>query len=502
MQLLAAENREQSRVPVSGKRRALDQLLRPSISGASGGLESWREHVQYTCARLAKLGVPLSEVHAELAKFRPLAVARLRPRFGPRRAGAMVAWLQQQIQLELSQAYLASQSNAVAALLAVLDAELGAADLNHLLQQLLRHAAQVFPLRWAEVLLVEDGRRLRHAATLGLEPGMILEPVGVGSFFQDVLRRGKPAFLLDAANDPRVAQPYFRTLEVKSVWAVPLLRRVPNRGREVLGVLCLAFDRTYECLPKERDLLLALAERSSMAIERTRMAERLGREQARVTELSRRLLDAQDEERRRISRDLHDETGQSLMALRLYLEMGLRQPSPANARHWLAKGISLVDQSVAELRRLLAELSPLLLDELGLEAALRLELRRLRAQQQWRTRFQFCCPTGRLDPKLEILAYRVVLEGLRNAARHAHARRVDLRIAADHAGLDIRLRDDGVGLPASAPAASARFGLAGMRERVRLAGGTLELSSADGTGLCIAVHIPLIQHAAAAAHAS
>ncbi|MGH9393696.1 MAG: sensor histidine kinase, partial [Terriglobales bacterium] len=275
------------------------------------------------------------------------------------------------------------------------------------------------------------------------------------------------------------------------------------RGRpEVLGILCLAFDRRYQCLPKERELLLALAERSTLAIERTRMSETLGREQARVTELSRRLLDAQDEERRRISRDLHDETGQSLMALRLYLEMGLRQPSSADARHWLTKGIALVDQSVAELRRLLAELSPLLLDELGLEAALRLELRRLRAQQQWRTRFHYSCPFGRLDSKIEILIYRVVLEGLRNAARHARARCIDLRIVVTSQDLTIRLRDDGVGLREGGAGGSARFGLAGMRERIRLAGGRLELSSGRGTGLCVLAHIPLAPQNAAAAHAS
>lgn len=479
----------------------MEQVVLPKLQSPAT-IEDWREHIQYASARLAKLGVPLSEVHAELANFRPLATACLQAQLGPRRAAAVVAWLQQQTQLELSQAYLAAQGNAVAALLAVLDAELSAADLDQLLQRLLRHAANVFPLRWAEILLAEDGRRLRHAATLGIEAGMILEPAGVGSFFDEVLRRGRPAFLLDAANDPRVAQPYFRALEVKSVWAVPLLRRAPHRRPEGLGVFCLAFDRTYECLPKERELLLALAERSSLAIERTRMTERLNREQDRVTELSRRLLDAQDEERRRISRDLHDETGQSLMALRLYLEMGLRQPSAANARHWLAKGIALVDQSVAELRRLLAELSPLLLDELGLEAALRLELRRLRAQQQWHTRFQFRSRVGRLDPKLENLAYRVVLEGLRNAARHAQAQRVDLRILVADAGLEIRLRDDGIGLPSHAPAASARFGLAGMRERVRLAGGTLDLVSERGAGLSICIHIPYARPAAAAAHAS
>src|SRR6185437_7082624 len=103
-------------------------------------------------------------------------------------------------------------------------------------------------------------------------------------------------------------------------------------------ILTVAFDRVYECMPGERELLLALGHRSALAIERTRLREKLEQQQARVMDLSRRLLDAHDEERRRISRDLHDETGQGLLALRLYLELGLRQP-PEKARPWLQKGL-------------------------------------------------------------------------------------------------------------------------------------------------------------------
>ncbi|MGH9393878.1 MAG: GAF domain-containing protein, partial [Terriglobales bacterium] len=217
-------------------RRALEQLVLP-VPLRPVRLDQWCEHIQYTAARLAKLGVPLGQVHDELAKFHPLALAQLSPRFGPRRSVALLTWLHQHIQLVVAEAYVAAQGTAVSALLAVLDAELDAGRLDQLLERLLQQAAQLFPLRWAEVLLVEEGgsRRLRHAAWLGLSPDMILEPAGVGAFFEQILRRGTPAFLLDAANDPRLAQPYFRGLEVKSVWAVPLLRRRARGRPEVLG---------------------------------------------------------------------------------------------------------------------------------------------------------------------------------------------------------------------------------------------------------------------------
>jgi len=492
------------------------------------------EQVQYTAARLAKLNVPLAQVNAALGAFQPLAAAALSPHLGARAAGAVTCQWQQEATMAVAEAYVTTHSGAVQTLLAVLDAELNAGDPNELLERLLRHAAQLFPIRCGEILLVESGGRLRHAAAYGLEPDAVSATAGAGTFLRDIVRAARPGFLDDAAHDPRVRQPYYRALEIKSLWAVPLVRRhppqpiragghlaAPHRAPqpEVLGVLVVAFDRVYECLPQEQELLLALAERSTLALERARLAERLGEQQRRVLELSRRLLDAQDEERRRISRDLHDETGQSLLALRLYLEMGLREAHRPQARMWLEKGLNLVDSSVAELRRILAQLSPLLLDELGLEAALRLELRRLKAQQGWRVRFRFAAGPPRMDRSLEILVYRVVLEGLRNIARHARAHSVSLTVAVGGERLAIQLSDDGVGMGVgiqpgaahhrAAPSldAATHFGLAGMRERVRLAGGTIEFGaspsrSAHGPGLRLSISLPMAAPPPRAAHAS
>lgn len=479
---------------------ALEQLLFP---GKHTAAEIW-EQVHYTAARLAKLSVPLARVHEALNVFQPLAAAALRRHWGTHAATAVSCQWQQEATMAVAEAYVAAHRNAVQALVAVLDAELNASGLNELLQRLLHQAAQLFPIRWGEILLVEEGGALRHAAVYGLDPRIISAAAGAGTFFRDIVRQGQPGFLTDAAHDPRLRQPYYRALNVRSMWAVPLVRPAATPLRhaapDVLGVLAVAFDRPYACLPQERELLLALAERSTLALERTRMIERLNQQQRRVLELSRRLLDAQDEERRRISRDLHDETGQALLALRLYLEMGMRESDGARARVWMQRCLDLVDSSVAELRRILAQLSPLLLDELGLEAALRLELRRLKVQQGWRVRFRYQPPPQRLERSLEILVYRVVLEGLRNIARHARARNVALRVAARDAQLEIQLSDDGVGMPAgpTRPAAAltpTHFGLAGMRERVRLAGGRLEFAPAhrnpNARGLRITITLPL-----------
>lgn len=465
------------RLPLSARGLfALEQLLMPPP-----GAED--EHFRYVATRLAKLGIPMEQVLSAARDFRGLSLESLRPKFGPRAARAMQAWIEQRISLAVAEAYVGAQSKAAQALLAVLDAELNSAGMAELLQRVLEQAAQLFPFQNGQIFLLDERSAARRAPGLARAAGVgsLQEPSA--ALLASVLGGGTPVFLCDQEMQ---AQGWH------SVWAVPLARHVGQSKTEPMGVLVLAFDRVYECLPQERELLLALAERLTMAIERTRMADRLGRQQKRVLELSRKLLDAQDEERRRISRDLHDETGQSLLALRLYLEMGLRQPTRAATRAWLRKSVNLVDDSVAELRRILAQLSPLLLDELGLEAALRVELRKLRAEQRWQTRFRCFTEGIELERSLQSMIYRVVLEGLRNIARHAQARRVDLEIAVRAGELRIRLSDDGCGMP-QAPVANnhSRFGLSGMRERVRLAGGQLDIGTNGGRGVRLSIRVPV-----------
>ncbi|MGH9468250.1 MAG: GAF domain-containing protein, partial [Terriglobales bacterium] len=234
-------------------RAALEQLLLPCPAVAGGsGLESWREQIRYTAARAAKVELPLATLQQAFAAFRPLAVACLGPELGAEAAAAQ-EWLQQETQLAVAEAGIEMQRNAVDALLAVLDVELSAANLNQLLERLLQQAAKLFPLRWGEILLLDPSApfmELRHAAAYGLDPSLIVASAGAGPFFQHIARTGIPGFLLDASNEPGVTQPYYRQLDVRSVWAVPL-----SRGREVLGILTVAFDRVYECLPKEQELL-------------------------------------------------------------------------------------------------------------------------------------------------------------------------------------------------------------------------------------------------------
>jgi len=338
-----------------------------------------------------------------------------------------------------------------------------------------------------------------------VERELVVPELGAGQFFQEVVRRGRPAMLLDAANDPRIVQPYFRSLNIATVWAIPLRRRaaMPGGSRAgVLGVLHVDFDRRYAWLPQELDLLGALAERSSLALERARLVDLLQAKQLQIRELSEELLRAQDDERRRISRDLHDDTGQALLTIRLRLELARRQPDPGKHRQEVDAALVLVDRSVQDLRRIIARLSPLALEELGLAAALRADARTFSETWGVHTSVRIAPLRARFPPALELLLYRLVQEALTNIAKHAAATRAWVRITGRPQAVFVTISDNGVGpgtadvapKPGAQPKPSlgaAHFGLAGMRQRTEMAGGKFHFGPRPSGGARIAIEIPL-----------
>lgn len=465
---------------------------------ARSDFAAYEEHIDYTARRLAKLRVPLAAIGEALLTQAQAAkpfLAGPGPGQLPESNAALDAF-QHIVFLSAVHAYDAVQRAALEALFGVLNAELEAASLADLLQRLLELASRAFSARWAGILLAGSpaaGAPLRNAALHGLERELVLPDAPVGRFFHRVLRGAGCASIEDAANDPRIGQPYFRALEIKSVWAAPL-RRQPRGAGAVLGVLHVDFDRIYDCLPQERDLLMAFARRSTLAIERARLLESVRAGHAHIRRLSREVLRAQEDERRRIGRDLHDAAGQTFMATRLYLEMArARLLTDRAAAAPLADALASVDEGIAGLRRVIHDLAPVGLKEFGLAAALRRLARDFRhARPAAALRVRIVVPR-RLPAEIEILAYRMAQEGLTNAGRHARARRIRLDLRLARGRLRIRLADDGVGMPATLPVARGPggFGLTAMRERIELAGGTLALTSAPGQGTVLEAELPI-----------
>jgi signal transduction histidine kinase len=243
------------------------------------------------------------------------------------------------------------------------------------------------------------------------------------------------------------------------------------------------FAVKYPWLPRELALLDAAAERVRNAGERAHL-------RAENRQLAAKALRAEEEERKRIGRELHDETGQSLLWLRLQLEM-LEREAPAELRERMAEARGVAVHTVTEVRRIVAALSPAILERLGLEAAVR----------QLGVKFRKRCPAqlrmtiqlgGRPIPlRLGETAYRVVQEALENVAKHSGAKCVKVLLKSTDEVLRLTVADDGTGFKADAAGKPMSFGLPGMQQRVALYGGTLRVETAPGQGVRVKMQAPM-----------
>jgi signal transduction histidine kinase len=202
-------------------------------------------------------------------------------------------------------------------------------------------------------------------------------------------------------------------------------------------------------------------------------------------------MSAQEEERRRISRELHDELGQSLTAINAHLwlvERGL--PESAPLRGQTAEARRLLARTLAAMRELSQLLRPSVLDEFGLVPSLDGHLRTFTERHGIATEFETRDLPERLPPETETALYRITQEALTNVARHAHARHVRVEIVAENGQLRLRIEDDGVGLRGAEPRDEhGGTGLVGIRERVRALGGTVRVRGVKG--VCLDVRLPL-----------
>ncbi len=208
-------------------------------------------------------------------------------------------------------------------------------------------------------------------------------------------------------------------------------------------------------------------------------------------QLARKILAAQEEERARISRELHDELGQQLTALRL--EMGWLQKKiglDAKSEELFRNGVLLVGQATEELRRMCRGLRPPALDDLGLEPAARSLLDDFRARSGCQVEARIRIAADRLPPPLVLCAYRILQESLNNITRHAQARRVEIRLEQNAGLLELEIRDDGRGFDTRGLGSQRGWGLQGMRERATLAGGRLEVDSTPGRGTRVTFRAP------------
>ncbi len=223
-----------------------------------------------------------------------------------------------------------------------------------------------------------------------------------------------------------------------------------------------------------------------------RMRASLAARQAELAAFSARLMAAQEEERRRLARELHDELGQSLTAVNAYLwliEKELPEPQ-AKLRGRTAEARRLVSKTLGEMRELSHLLRPSTLDDLGLVPSLDSHLKAFADRHQIATSFTAEDLPERLPAEIETALYRITQEALTNVAKHAGAHRVRVTLARAGGELRLEIVDDGHGLPARAGGPRPGTGLVGIRERVHALGGTVMVSSESGVRIDVRVPLP------------
>jgi signal transduction histidine kinase len=282
----------------------------------------------------------------------------------------------------------------------------------------------------------------------------------------------------------------------ESLTALYLPLKVKDR---VVGVLeaygseSLAQDDTVE-------VLISLTHQAASALENAQLYEELGDRERVLQDLVGKLLGAQEEERRRVAYEVHDGLAQVASAAHQHLQAFTRRYSPdaEKGQRDLARIVRLVRATVSDARRIIANLRPTTLDDLGLAATISLEVERL-GEEGYQVDYEEDLGNERLPMAVEIALFRIAQEALTNVRKHARTRRVRIELRRWEQEVRLEVRDRGRGFdPTAQPLESGpgeRVGLVGMRERVGALGGGLEIDSLVGAGTAVVATVPLTRAA-------
>jgi len=366
-------------------------------------------------------------------------------------------------------------------------------DRETVLATLLDRLRPIVPFDRASVMLMEEAARFSVRAVFDGHRVVPLPAerrprlkVADHPIVQDILATGTAVVIPDVRAYADWSLPTDRSFEA-SWMGVPLFAR-----GDVAGLFSLSKREAGYFNEEHKRLAEAMSSQASVAVENAVLFEQMQASTVRMQLLSRRLVEAQEEERRHIARELHDEAGQSLASLRYGLRLLERQiEEGGNVAGQVAELMQRTDAVIDGLHRLAADLRPASLDHLGLEAALRQHARSVASKFGLGTHFKARGFTGeRLPALVETALYRVFQEAMTNVVRHAGATRVD--VLAEHRGDRVLLmvEDDGVGFEPDQVFPLDHLGLLGMKERAEALGGTLVLESAPGAGTTVVVEVP------------
>jgi signal transduction histidine kinase len=292
-----------------------------------------------------------------------------------------------------------------------------------------------------------------------------------------VLERRSSARVDSMLEDPEVSHEEARRLAARTGLFVPLVAR-----GEAIGVIAVHDKLGADARFSDEDLRLAeiFAARAAVAVS---LSERVAKDTLR------RVDEAQELERRRLARELHDETGQALTSILLGVKAIRASSTTADAERAESDVRALIVQALQDVRALAVELRPTALDDFGLVAALERLAETFQARSGLKTLVQANID-GRLPPEIETVLYRVVQEALTNVIKHAGAEHVSIVLRSRDGSVAVTIDDDGRGF-VQTDVRDEALGLLGMRERLALVGGMLEVESSPDSGTTIAAQVPV-----------
>jgi signal transduction histidine kinase len=369
-------------------------------------------------------------------------------------------------------------------------------NLERLVQLVLAMVQKTLGSEWVSLMLLDEERQeLSISAALGLpDEVMTTTRVKVGQGLAGLaVQRREPILVSEQAEtDPAIQSSLVRRA-VGSTICVPLVLK-----DRVLGVLNTS--RPLGVAPFRQDdvdLLSILGEQIAIAIENAQLLDAVTKHERDLQKLSAQLLSAQEAERKRISQELHDEMGQALTAISINLaaiEKELPSGIISMIRGRLEETRSLADQTLEQIRELSLNLRPAMLDDLGLVPTLRWYVNRYATRLNIEVELDAIGVEERLSPETETVLYRIMQEALTNAARHAQAHRVRIRLERKEATVTASIEDDGQGFDVEVvtgrKALEHGVGLLGIRERVASVGGNFSIESYLGQGTRLTIEIP------------
>ncbi|MBI3962064.1 MAG: GAF domain-containing sensor histidine kinase [Deinococcus sp.] len=370
-------------------------------------------------------------------------------------------------------------------------------NLTEVLTATLDTVMQLFRVEFGEVLLLDGASGdLYAAAQRGVAPvgapGQPSMRLGEGIPGQ-VVASGKPIQVPDVLADPRfVRSAEARALGYRSMLAIPL--RAQER---TVGTLDLLSRSPQAYSPDDLQALLSIGEQIGTAIEHIQHYQELRAQKAELAQYASRITQAQEDERQRVARDLHDDTVQRLIVLSRGLDECQEQlpRSPRSAVNTLERLRRELGEIIVSVRRFSRDLRPAVLDDLGLVPALDLLVNEYNTGNKGQATLLVGSNTRRLAPEAELALFRIAQEALTNVGKHAQASEVKVTLELGDGEVHLMVADNGQGFdPAHrrpGPVAGTQVGLAGMRERASLIGGTLEVLSRPGEGTKIVAHVPV-----------